>query len=165
MQTVVQPAPPWTVMKGKKFKPKRSQLGREISFDLSLTKFYLMMGIISHSLITIVPIPVNTVQLKKTSHRHSVFPNLSSAQGQTIFVVASALNCFDAGFMPVIHSLALSLMELRTMDVKSSDVDVKKIRTGELFGSLAVLQAIGRTILAVSIYTGFLSKNIDFICH
>lgn len=149
-QIIIQPARELTVMNGKKSRPNRSQLGREISFDLALTKCSLVIDIISHSIITIVPIPKNTAQLKKSHHPHSVFPNPSSAQSQTAFVVASALNCLGAGLIPLIHSLALSLIELRALDAKISGIGVKEDRTGELFGALAALQAVGQTILAVS---------------
>ncbi len=155
-------------MKGKKSKPNRSQLGREISFDLALTKCSLVIDIISHSLIAIVPIPNNKVQLKESHHHHPVFPNPSSAKSQTAFVIASALNCLGAGLIPLIHSLALSLIELRALDAKSSGISVKEGRTGELFGALAALQAVGQTILAVScIYWGWFRIGIDgpLICH
>jgi hypothetical protein len=157
-QNINQP-PELTVMKGKKSKPNRFQLGREISFDLALTKCSLMVDIISHSLITILPIPKNTAQLKKSHRPHPVLPNSSSAQSHTAFVVASALNCLGAGLVPLIHSLALSLIELRALDAKISGIVVREDRTGELFGALAALQAVGQTILAVSCMR-FVSKSV-----
>lgn len=149
-QNIIQPAPELTVMKGKKSKPNRFQLGREMSFDLALTKCSLMVDIISRSLITILPIPKITAQLKKSHHPRPVLPNSSSAQSHTTFVVASALSCLGAGLIPLIHSLALSLIELRALDAKISGIVVREDRTGELFGALAALQAVGQTILAVS---------------
>src|SRR6266540_2187412 len=92
-----------------KTKASRAQLGRELSFDLTLTKFSLMIDIVAHSLVAIVPAPAIVQHMKL----HMGFRNPSPSQSQTAFFVASSLNCFGAGLTPVAHSLALSLVQLR----------------------------------------------------
>ena len=144
-----------------KTKPSRAQLGRELSFDLTLNKVSLMIDIIAHSLVAIVPAPDIVHQMKLRTG----LGNSSSSQSQTAFIVASSLNCFGAGLTPVAHSLALSLFQLRGLEAKSPGTGPnEEDRTGELFGALAVLQAIGQTILAVRIsmrYSFFL-LDVDF---
>ena len=129
----------------KKFKSDRARLGQEISFDITLAKLSLLIDIIAHSLVAILPSPA----IVSLAEPHPCC-DLSPAQSEASFVVASALNAFGAGLTPSVHSLALSLTQLRALDGKSSGVEVKEDEsTGEIFGALAVLQALGQTILAV----------------
>jgi hypothetical protein len=131
----------------RKTKYSRTQLGHEISFDITLARLSLLIDIVAHSLVTIIPSP-SIVSLAKP---HPCC-ELSSAESEASFIVASALTSFGAGLTPSIHSLALSLTKLRALDGKNSGVEVKESDSaGELFGALASLQAVGQTILAVSV--------------
>jgi len=129
---------------GKKPKFNRAQLGQEISFDITLARLSLLIDIIAHSLVAILPSPA-IVSLMKPRPCY----DLSPAQSEASFVVASALNSFGAGLTPSVHSLALSLTQLRALDGKNTGEGVKEDdSTGDLFGALAALQAVGQTILA-----------------
>lgn len=132
---------------GKKPKFNRAQIGQEISFDITLARSSLLIDIIAHSLVAIVPSPAIVSLLKPRP-----CCDLSPGQSEASFIVSSALNSFGAGLIPSVHSLALSLAQLRVLEGKNSGVEVtEEDSTGELFGGLGVLQAVGQTILAVSI--------------
>jgi len=131
---------------GKKPKFNRAQLGQEISFDITVAKLSLLIDIIAHSLVAIAPSPAIVLLMKPGCCDPS--PVLSEAS----FLLASALNSFGAGLTPSVHSLALSLTQLRALDGRNSGFGVNEDdSTGELFGALAALQAVGQTILAVSV--------------
>lgn len=158
-------------------KPTRAQLGQEITFDLMLTRLSLMVDIIGHALVACLPAPSSRGhhRMVKTYAPEDIqtlskSPVGTNARSEAAFVLASAFNSFGAGSIPAIHSLALCLMQLRVLgrdDAKlaskkgglSGDGDprlwdeeddgVQIPGTGELFGALAVLQAIGQMILGV----------------
>ena len=129
----------------KKPKFNRAQLGQEIAFDITLARLSLLIDIIAHSLVAIAPSPA-IVSLTKPHGCCDLRPALREAS----FIVASALNSFGAGLTPSVHSLALSLTQLRAFDGKITGVGADDDSPGELFGALAALQAVGQTILAVS---------------
>lgn len=142
------------VRKGKKPKPTRAQLGQEIKFDLRLARCSLMMDMISHSLVTILPSPSLGLNRMQNLDQSDDFK-----KSQAMFVGASSLSGLGSGALPAIHSVALCMMQVRALDAKAAaaedgqqEVDSKDEEgTGALFGALAVLQAVGQTILGVSL--------------
>ena len=142
----VQSTTPDSAAVKSKTKPSRAQLGRELSVDLTLNKVSLMIDIVAHSLVAIVPAPDIVHHMKLRTG----LGNPSLSHSQTAFIVASSLNCFGVGMTPIAHSLALSMFQLRSLEARNTGTGPnEEDRTGELFGALAVLQAIGQTILAV----------------
>ena len=146
------------LQKGKKPKPTRAQLGQEIGFDLLLTRFSLMIDIISQTLVILFPAPALTddhISLMQTGQEQMKF-----AKSQALFVAASSLTSLGSGAVPAIHSLALCMLQVRTLDAAACNVDdedanlveSKEEGTGALFGAFAVLQAVGQMILGVSFF-------------
>ena len=148
------------LQKDKKAKPTRAQLGQEIGFDLVLTRFSLMIDVISQTLVLLFPAPAftdNHISLLQTDQGQMNF-----AKSQALFVVASSLTSFGSGAVPAIHSLALCMLQIRELDAAAiSNVDgdedanvveSKEAGTGALFGAFAVLQAVGQMILGVSFF-------------
>ena len=144
------------LQKGKKPKPTRAQLGREIRFDLVLTRFSLMIDIISQTLVILFPAPAfadDHISLMQTGQEQMKF-----AKSQALFVAASSLTSLGSGAVPAIHSLALCMLQVRTLDAAAGNVDGedtnlvegKEEGTGALFGAFAVLQSVGQMILGVS---------------
>ena len=145
------------IQKGKKPKPTKAQLGREIGFDLVLTRFSLMIDIISQTLVILFPAPAftdNYISLMQTGQGE-----MSFAKSQALFVTASSLTGLGSGVVPAIHSLALCMLQVRTLNAAASSdsedanlVESKEEGTGALFGAFAVLQAVGQMILGVSFF-------------
>lgn len=151
-------APP---VQGKKPKPTRAQLGREIAFDLTLTRCSLLIDIVANALITLAPAPSYHVHAVDAVRHHKGFkfsmPQMSDAQSQALFVLASLMNSLGSGSIPAVHSLALCLMQMRALDAGTTATEVEEIvvdsesavGTGSLFGAFAVLQSVGQMILGV----------------
>jgi hypothetical protein len=153
------------LQKGKKPKPTRAQLGQEIGFDLILTRFSLMIDIVSQSLVILFPAPAFTGSLMQTDPGQQ--GQMRFAKSQALFVTASSLTSFGSGVVPAIQSLALCVLQVRALDAAAACsgedenlVESKEEGTGALFGAFAVLQAVGQTILGVSFF--FLFKILSF---
>ena len=154
------------LQKVKKPKPTRAQLGQEIGFDLLLTRFSLMIDIISQTLVLLFPAPAFTndrISLLQTEQQGR---KMDFAKSQALFVVATSLTSFGSGAVPAIHSLGLCMLQVRKLDTAAAlegedgnfVVDSHKEEgTGPLFGAFAVLQTVGQMILGVSF---FLFSNI-----
>ncbi|KAF5359873.1 hypothetical protein D9756_003450 [Leucocoprinus leucothites] len=136
---------------GSKPKPTRSQLGREISFDLTLTRCSFLMDVVANLLIIASPAP---------TFRHTSVGRKSSGVGlehsQALFVLASGMASFGTGAAPAIHSLTLCILQAREMseDAESaegqgsqSSAPAETRNVGGLFGAFAFLQSIGSMIL------------------
>lgn len=142
---------------GKKPKPTRAQLGQEITFDLLLTRFSLMIDILSQTLVVLFPAP--TLTEDHMSFMQEGQGQMSFAKSQALFVAASSLTGLGSGAIPAVHSLALCLLQVRTLDAAACSIDgedtnsVEEEGAGALFGAFAVLQAIGQTILGVSVFS------------
>jgi hypothetical protein len=165
-----QPEQQQPLQKGKKPKPTRAQLGQEIGFDLGLTRFSLMIDIISQTLVLTFPAPAYTddhISLFQQTEQG----RMNFAKSQALFVAASSLTSFGSGTVPAIHSLALCMLQVRGLDNAAGagasscssvtdgggeDANVvesnKEEGTGALFGAFAVLQAVGQMILGVSFF-------------
>ena len=153
------------LQKVKKPKPTRAQLGQEIGFDLLLTRFSLMIDIISQTLVLLFPAPAFTndrISLLQTEQGRK----MDFTKSQALFVVATSLTSFGSGAVPAIHSLGLCMLQVRKLDtaaaLEGEDANFvvdshKEEGTGPLFGAFAVLQTVGQMILGVSF---FLFSNI-----
>ena len=150
------------LQKAKKPKPTRAQLGQEIGFDLLLTRFSLMIDIISQTLVLLFPAPAftnNHISLLLQMDKGQ----MNFAKSQALFVAASSLTGFGGGTVPAIHSLALCMLQVRKLDnaaaaaCNGEDANLVESNnneegSGALFGAFAVLQAVGQMILGVSFY-------------
>jgi hypothetical protein len=141
----------------QKPKPSRAQLGQEIGFDLLLTRFSLMIDILSHTLVILFPAPILKVE-NQMSLMQSTRDKTNFAKSQAMFVIASSLTSVASGVVPAVHSLALCVLQARALDAAASAdgedenvVETREEGNGALFGAFAVLQAIGQTILSVSV--------------
>ena len=133
-----------TSKKGKKGMPMtRPQLAKEIAFDLSLAKLSFLVEMMSDILIALIPTPAYTAHVagfmggKKKSRRTS----------EILFVMASSFSSFGSGVGPSTQSLALCILQIRNLG--AGDNTEADAGAGTLFGALAVLQAVGTTILGV----------------
>lgn len=89
---------------------------------------------------------------------------MNFAKSQALFVAASSLTSFGSGAVPAVHSLALCMLQVRTLDTAACSVDgeganlveSKEEGTGALFGAFAVLQSVGQMILGVSFFFFFI---------
>lgn len=136
-------------------KPTKSHLFNEMRFDLRVVRYSMLMDFLSHALVVIAPLPS---------------PDGSDVWwSQFMFVGATSLSCIGAGVMPAMQSLALCTLQgralaakeaaVRTGEAQEHDNDVE-LEPGKLFGALAVLQAIGQTILGPMIFGLIYSSTV-----
>ncbi|KAH0585168.1 hypothetical protein H2248_008424 [Termitomyces sp. 'cryptogamus'] len=123
-------------------KPKstRAHLAREIRFDLLMTRCSLLVDILSNVFITCGPAPINS--------------EVSAAQSQIIFVLASGLSSWGSGAPPALQSLGLCIMQTRALESPVL-VGIKSPReegVGQLFGALAVMHALGQMIIGPMLF-------------
>ncbi|KAG5641236.1 hypothetical protein DXG03_005680 [Asterophora parasitica] len=131
--------------KAKKPKPTKAHLAREISFDLVMTRFSLMIDILSNTFVTLGPMPV--IHALGGGTRHS----------QSLFVLATALSSLGSGAGPAMQSLALCITQVRGLDAAAESggkdaTPTKDGGVGQLFGALAVLQTLGQMILGPMLF-------------
>lgn len=115
----------------KKAPPTQAQLAVEISFDLSLSKYSLIIDLLSHTLV-------------------SLSPTTQTVPSQVAFVGFTALSSVASGLVPSVQSLALCIMQSDELS-KEEDSQVSLGGTGSLFGAFSVMQATGQMILGVSL--------------
>jgi len=151
--------------KGKIPKLTRTQLGQEIGFDLLLTRFSLMIDILSQTLVILCPAPGFTrdhISLMKKDQGQ-----MSLASSEALFVMASSLSGLGSGMVPAVHSLALCMLQVRALDAAACSIDgedgnsVEEAGAGALFGAFAVLQAVGQTILGPMIFGLIYSETVS----
>jgi hypothetical protein len=114
-------------------------------FDLRVVRYSMLVDFLSHALVVIAPLPSRDAS--------------DAWWSQFMFIGATSLSCVGAGVVPGMQSLALCTLQGRALATKEAavrageaqehDNDVE-LEPGKLFGALAVLQAIGQTILGVS---------------
>jgi len=152
---------------GKKPKPTLSQLRLEIAFDTLLAKCSASIDILANFLICLVPVP--TYQVHSLT-QHPLDSHFTSGQSEAMFVASSSLVSFGSGALPALHSLALCILQVRSLN--AADVSNRRgsqdsvahnaVEAGTLFGALAVLQAVGASILGPMIfglvYSGTVAK-------
>ncbi|KAF8638311.1 hypothetical protein AX17_002331 [Amanita inopinata Kibby_2008] len=152
---VVDPVTKTVKKKGKKGAPvTKSQLAKEITFDLSLAKLSFTIDILSNVLITLLPTPTYTahVEGKLGMNKHS------SRTGEMLFITASFLGSFGSGVVPPAQNLALCILQVREMNTAEGVQPEGGV--GSLFGALATLQAIGSTILGPMLFGLVYSESV-----
>lgn len=176
------PAITAAITKGGKRKPTRSQLGREIAFDLSLVRYSLLMDVLSDLLVIISPAPM----LHVTSIGKHIMSDsrgaVSLKSSQTLFVLATGFASLGTGGAPAMHSLALCLLQARETvspvtrngDQETTEGEMlaepeastaaQKGSVGGMFGAFAFLQSIGSMILGVRICHFYVMRQLaDFL--
>ncbi|TFK20295.1 hypothetical protein FA15DRAFT_673617 [Coprinopsis marcescibilis] len=166
---------------GKKPAPTRLELGKAIRFDLRLSRFSLLIDIIGNLVVAIAPAPTLSAHtplsdsLSGKGRAHKPQWAMSSSESQRMFIFASTLNSFASGMVPAVHSLALCIVQARTLapnyglpgedhhdeddyqehqerDEESVGPSAAPVDTGTLFGAFAVLQAVGQMILGPMLF-------------
>lgn len=124
--------------------PTISQLFAEMRFDLVVLRCSMIAEFCSHTAVVFAPLP--------SGDRSSTW------WSEFFFVGATSLACAGAGILPAAQSFALSSLQGRGLAEKEaariragsdgafSDCDAVS-EPGKLLGALAVLQAVGSTIL------------------
>ncbi|PPQ75439.1 hypothetical protein CVT24_013023, partial [Panaeolus cyanescens] len=156
----VRPAPaPVPSSTGKKPKPTRAQLGIEIGFDLVLTRFSMIIDILSHTLVTMLPAPEFKMHMQQLGLTTGSGLGSEFQRSQALFVMASGMNSLGSGAVPAIQSLALCILQVRKMDERiaagKGETDEQENDSGSvgpLFGALAVVQAVGQMILGPMVF-------------
>ncbi|GJJ08626.1 hypothetical protein Clacol_002845 [Clathrus columnatus] len=127
----------------KKPPPNPLAILSEIKFDLWVARISLFLDFLSHSLVAIAP----------------------SASVQ-LFAGFSLVNSMGTGLVPALHSIAMCTLYLRERNV-SVDIDRPEGESrkggkdvGKLFGSLAVLQAVGMSILGPMLFGSVYSITV-----
>lgn len=131
--------------KKKKLPPTPLAVLSEIKFDLRVARISLLVDFLSHSLVSV-----------------------ASSSSTPLFVGFSLMNSLGTGLVPALHSIAMCTLYLRERNANGVDASAGLEESGKggkdigkLFGSLAVLQAVGMSILGVSRkYLLFLSKFV-----
>ncbi|KAJ7773321.1 major facilitator superfamily-domain-containing protein [Mycena metata] len=132
-------------------KPTKSQIAQEIKFDLGLSRLSLCIDIVANLAIVFAPAPSYKMHLQALNGLDAMTTTVKSEfqNSQVLFVLASWVQCMGAGTVPAIQSLALCIVQARSLLAADagqvgSNVDSA---TGTLFGALAVLQATGQMVL------------------
>jgi len=136
--------------KAAKPKPTKSHIAREIKFDLGLSRLSLCIDIVANLSVVFAPAPSYKMHSQALNGLDSTVAMGSEFQNsQALFVVASWMQCMGAGVVPAIQSLALCIIQARSLlaaDAGQPGLAVDT-GTGTLFGALAVLQAGGQMVL------------------
>ncbi|KAG1729637.1 major facilitator superfamily domain-containing protein [Suillus paluster] len=136
-------------------KPTKSHLFSEMQFDLRVVRYSMFIDFLSHALVVIAPLPSRAVN--------------EAWWSQFMFVGATSLACAGAGVMPGVQSLALCTLQGRALVTKEVAVrageaqehdDDVELEPGKLFGALAVLQAVGQTILGPMLFGVIYSSTV-----
>ncbi|KAJ6576516.1 major facilitator superfamily domain-containing protein [Mycena vulgaris] len=123
--------------KAAKPKPTKSHIAQEIKFDLGLSRLSLCIDIVAN--LSIV----------------SQFQN-----SQTLFILASWMQCLGAGVVPAMQSLALCIIQARSLLAAEAGQPIVDAGTGALFGALAVLQAGGQMVLGPLLFGLVYSETV-----
>lgn len=134
--------------KMKKPKPTKAHLAREISFDLIMTRFSLVIDILSNTLVTLGPMPA--------VHVLGSAGSLWTQESQSLFVAATALSSLGSGAGPAMQSLALCIVQVRALGAAAAGGTEAPASdqggVGQLFGALSVLQTLGQMILGPMLF-------------
>ncbi|KAG7089531.1 hypothetical protein E1B28_011205 [Marasmius oreades] len=167
---------------GKRTKPKmtKQQLRREINFDLMLCRCSLCFDILGNFLISVLPAPSGNVHPMSpgTLHTTSTTKPVSTYRSAVSFVVASTFNSMSSGLVPAIQSLALCIMQARTLLQEEGDEEGRSSETGvvdgrsenvnlesnneigKLFGAFSTVQALGQMIIAPLVFGLVYSETV-----
>lgn len=124
-------------------KPTRAALAQEMLFDLFLMRLSFIVDIFSHTFVTLFPAPETKIHALSMQ---------GSSYSQIMFVAASSLSSFGSGVVPAVQSLALCVLQSRSLANASAGGTEKDIGIGRLFGALAVVQAVGQMIIGPTIF-------------
>ncbi|KAG1762710.1 hypothetical protein EDD22DRAFT_1026262 [Suillus occidentalis] len=136
-------------------KPTKSHLFNEMRFDLRVVRYSMLIDFLSHALVVIAPLPSRG--------------SSDAWWSQFMFIGATSLSCVGAGVLPGMQSLALCTLQGRALVTKEAAVRAgeaqehdndPELEPGKLFGALAVLQAIGQTILGPMIFGVIYSSTV-----
>ncbi|KAJ6531834.1 major facilitator superfamily domain-containing protein [Mycena capillaripes] len=143
------PKGPAGTNKAAKPKPTKAHIAREIKFDLGLSRLSLCIDIVANLSIVFAPAPMYKMHLQAINDLDSTLAVSSEFQNsQALFVVASWMQCLGAGVVPAMQSLALCIIQARSLLAADAGQAAKvDAATGTLFGALAVLQAGGQMVL------------------
>ncbi|KAJ7931538.1 major facilitator superfamily-domain-containing protein [Mycena leptocephala] len=126
--------------KAAKPKPTKSHIAREIKFDLGLSRLSLCIDIVANLSVVFAPAPSYKMHSQALNGLDSTVAMGSEFQNsQALFVVASWMQCMGAGVVPAIQSLALCIIQARSLlaaDAGQPGLAVDT-GTGTLFGALA----------------------------
>jgi len=123
----------------KSRKPTLPQLMHEISFDLVLVRLSFAMDVLSHALVSLSPIN-------------------DTWMSQAMFVGFSNLSSFASGIVPAVQSLALCIMQVQAHG--QPEGASSETGSGQLFGAMASLQAVGQMILGPMIFATIYSETV-----
>ncbi|KAG9315207.1 major facilitator superfamily domain-containing protein [Chiua virens] len=151
------PAQPRVNAPKLKPKPTKSLLFSDIRFDLLVVRCSMIVDFCSFALVAACPLPSDDAT--------------STWSSQVMFVGATSLGCFGAGIVPAAQSLALSTLQGRKLAEKEQMLRLQVAErgpmdedsspaSGKLFGAIAVLQAIGQTILGPILFGVIYSSTV-----
>lgn len=107
---------------------------RELSFDLSLARFSILLDVLSHGAVLLAP-----------------------TESQSWFVLATTLTSLGSASVPSYSSTVLGYVRYRTAQgEQAEDEDV-----GALFGALATLQSLGQTIVGPILFGLMYSATVS----
>jgi len=132
-------------------KPTRVSLAQEMHFDLFLTRLCFVLDILSHTFVVLSPSPIPIIHtLAKRADSYS----------QIMFVAASSLSSFGSGVVPAVQSLALCILQSRSLANARAGGNEEDVGIGRLFGALAVLQAVGQMIVGPMLFGVIYSATV-----
>ncbi|KAJ7126951.1 major facilitator superfamily domain-containing protein [Mycena epipterygia] len=148
-----------TTTKAAKPKPTKSHIAQEIKFDLGLSRLSLCIDIVANLAIVFAPAPAYKMHsLAHFDSSSTVDPGFQSSQA--LFVLASWLQCMGAGVVPAMQSLALCIVQARSLLAAEAGQPTVDAGTGTLFGALAVLQASGQMVLGPLLFGLVYSETV-----
>ncbi|KAJ7707662.1 major facilitator superfamily domain-containing protein [Mycena rosella] len=133
--------------KAKKPKPTKSHIAQEISFDLGLSRLSFCIDIVANLFVVFAPSPEYKMHTLMIGVNSSSTGSSHFRNSQALFVLASWMQCMGSGVAPAMQSLALCIIQARSLLAADAGQPTVEADTGTLFGALAVLQAGGSMVL------------------
>ncbi|KAJ7475891.1 major facilitator superfamily domain-containing protein [Mycena latifolia] len=134
--------------KATKPKPTKSHIAQEIKFDLGLSRLSFCIEIVANLSVVFAPSPEYKMHSQMMKNLGSASAAGSQFQSsQAMFVLASWVQCLGSGLVPAMQSLALCIIQARSLLAADAGQPTVDAGTGALFGALAVLQATGQMVL------------------
>ncbi|KAJ7639855.1 major facilitator superfamily domain-containing protein, partial [Mycena polygramma] len=134
--------------KATKPKPTKAHIAREIRFDLGLATLSFVIDIVANLSIVFAPAATYKMHLQALNGSDSTSTvNSDFRNSEALFIVASFMQCLGSGVVPAIQSLALCIVQARSLLTADAGQPKADAGTGTLFGALAVLQASGQMVL------------------
>lgn len=152
--------------KAAKPKPTKVHIAQEIKFDLSLSRLSICIDIVANLGVVFAPAPMYKMHLQAINGLDSTLTvNTGFQNSQALFVLASWLQCAGAGAIPAIQSLALCILQARSLLAADAGQPGPgaDAAIGTLFGALAVLQAGGQMVLGVRTLHSLFSRRLTYV--